>query len=149
MILNKILDRHDEMRDWGEQSIMFEMNMWVLIIIGGIFVLLISLWILTYVYKDAVKRDIPNPVVWLLIVLMFNILGLFLYLILRGSYSSNSSGGATPKPEENQVYKPVNSYKNGEVDIVPAADDLAKFCPMCGGKLRENALFCALCGNKI
>lgn len=42
-----------------------------------------------YVHKDALKRHIPNAEIWLLIVLIFNLLGLLLYLVVRENYSES------------------------------------------------------------
>jgi hypothetical protein len=144
-----ILDNMHDMMDWGKQSIMFEMNLWALMIIGGIIVLIVYIWIATYVHKDAIKRDIPNPGVWLLIALLFHIGGLFIYLIVRGSYSSTNTNNAKMNVEKVQTYQTVNPYKQIQVEPVAGSAATAKFCPMCGNKLRENAAFCAICGSKI
>jgi Na+-driven multidrug efflux pump len=50
----------------------------------------ISVLIAFYVHKDAVRRGIVNSEVWLIIGLIFNILGLLIYLIFRGNYMEKS-----------------------------------------------------------
>ncbi|MBD3338375.1 MAG: hypothetical protein GF353_04670 [Candidatus Lokiarchaeota archaeon] len=40
-----------------------------------------------FVHKDAIKRNITNSEFWLVIALIFNIVGVILYLLVRPNYS--------------------------------------------------------------
>lgn len=56
-----------------------------LIMVGGMALYTItSVIIAYYVHKDAVRRRIVNSEIWLLLALIFNIFGIFLYLLVRG-----------------------------------------------------------------
>ncbi|KKK46358.1 hypothetical protein LCGC14_0576620 [marine sediment metagenome] len=59
---------------------------WLLMIIGMVIYFLVSLIIAYYVHRDAIRRGIKNNEIWLLIGLIFNVLGLLLYLLVRGNY---------------------------------------------------------------
>ena len=155
------IEKMKNMDWWGDRTFTFEMNIILVAVIGGIILLVLYIWMATYVHKDAVKRDIPNPGVWIFIVLIFHVGGLFIYLIVRGSYSTNKQGcqDTTPKvvhtyqsvdtPKVVQTYQSVNPYKQAGTIPKVKVSSVAKFCPMCGLKLRENAGFCAMCGTKI
>ncbi len=59
---------------------------WLIMALGmGIYIAL-SIVIAYYVHKDATRRGIVNSEVWLIITLIFNLLGLLLYLLVRGNY---------------------------------------------------------------
>ena len=59
---------------------------WLLMIIGMVIYFLVSVIIAYYVHRDAIRRGIKNNEIWLLIGLIFNVLGLLLYLLVRGNY---------------------------------------------------------------
>lgn len=58
----------------------------ILMIIGGILMIGLSLYISHFMHKDAIKRNIPYPELWLFIGLAMNVFGLIIYLLNRGNY---------------------------------------------------------------
>jgi hypothetical protein len=63
---------------------------WIFMIAGWLIYFGIVLAIALYVHKDAVKRGLPNAEVWVLIVLIFSVIGLLIYLLVRDNYSSQA-----------------------------------------------------------
>ncbi len=51
----------------------------------GIYVT-ISVLMTYFVHKDALNRNISNPETWIIIILIFNIVGLLIYLLVRDNY---------------------------------------------------------------
>lgn len=60
---------------------------WIFMVAWWVAFIIISITIAYLVHKDAVKRRIPNAEVWVLIVLIFNVVGLLVYLLTRGNYT--------------------------------------------------------------
>jgi len=76
---------HSEMWDWWNSLGLG----WLAILLGIIGWILITgsaLYISHFMHKDAIKRNIPYPEIWLLGGLIFNVFGLIVYLINRGNY---------------------------------------------------------------
>ncbi|MEJ2295815.1 MAG: hypothetical protein P8Y23_13750 [Candidatus Lokiarchaeota archaeon] len=66
---------------------------WLIMGLGVGIYIVISVTIAYYVHKDAIRRGIVNSEIWLIIALIFNVLGLLLYLLVRGNYDK------TPRTE--------------------------------------------------
>jgi predicted amidophosphoribosyltransferase len=83
--------------------------------------LLIGLWIwlIVWVYRDAESRGM-NGVLWALLVLFGNFIGLLIYLIVR----SDALPSSTPRIE-------------------------SRLCPTCEKNIAETYAFCPYCGNKM
>lgn len=64
---------------------------WLFMFLGMGIYIVVSILIAYYVHKDAVRRGIVNSEVWLIIALIFNIVGLLIYLIVRGNYRKSSN----------------------------------------------------------
>ncbi|MFW9948592.1 MAG: hypothetical protein ACFFKA_00530 [Candidatus Thorarchaeota archaeon] len=76
------------MMDWWFS--IFGPYSWLIMALGmGIYIAL-SIIIAYYVHKDAIRRGIANSEVWLIITLIFNVLGLLLYLLVRGNYNNRN-----------------------------------------------------------
>jgi hypothetical protein len=97
------------------------------------------LWILmgAWVYRDAESRGMGG-VVWLILVIFLGLIGLIIYLIVRGSHPVRPPGGQWPPPGPG--YAPP---------VPPAAAATAATCKECGAPLVAGAIFCAKCGAKV
>ncbi|TFF89040.1 MAG: hypothetical protein EU550_00045 [Promethearchaeota archaeon] len=84
-----LYDDHFHMMDWFFN--VFGIFWWIPMIIGISSYILISIIIGLFMHKDAIKRRIPNPEIWLLIGLIFNLLGLVIYLLARSNYETVES----------------------------------------------------------
>jgi Na+-driven multidrug efflux pump len=84
MILNEY-DDHFHMMDWWFN--LFGPFWWIFMILGWAIFIGSSIIIAYYVHKDALKRGIDNPEIWLIICLIFNIIGLLIYLLVRSNYN--------------------------------------------------------------
>ncbi len=60
---------------------------WIFITLGWAIFITTSILIGYFVHKDAVRRGITNSEVWLIIGLIFNVIGAFLYLLVRNNYN--------------------------------------------------------------
>jgi len=81
---------------------------------------LIGFLILFWVYQDAESRGL-NGILWAIIILFTNILGLILYLIIRESPPTGAPFG-----------KPIT-----------------RICPQCGQVLTQEAKYCPRCGKPL
>ncbi len=89
----------------------------------------IILWgaVLLWVYRDAQKRGMSG-ILWLLLVLIGNVIGLLIYAIVRSETPVRRPG---PGPSEPAACCP------------PAA------CPACGKPLAAGYTFCPYCGRSL
>ena len=85
---SSIIDEMDEngyhMMDWWWD--VFGPNAWIFMMLGWVIFLGIAILLAYYVHKDAVKRGIANAEIWLIIILVFNVVGVILYLLVRKNY---------------------------------------------------------------
>jgi len=103
---------------------------------------LIVLWgaVLIWVYQDAEKRGMSG-ILWLLLVLIGNIIGLLVYAIVRsetGLGRRNGSAGGTAAPPAGPAGPCPHCGK-------PVATEHA-FCPYCGKSLKTT---CPACGKPV
>jgi len=95
--------------------------------------LIIWIFVIIWVYKDAEKRDM-NGILWALLVFIGNLIGLLIYLIVR----SDTTLG---KEEKREIKAPRSCPKCGE----PVAEHFT-YCPHCGTRLQ---LICSKCGKPV
>jgi len=81
-------DESNHMMDWFYNT--WGPFGWLFMILGWGIYFGVAIVIAYHVHKDAINRRIPNAEIWALIILIFNVLGLLVYLLLRGNY---------PKPD--------------------------------------------------
>ncbi len=60
---------------------------WIFMMLGWVAFFGIGIIMAYYVHKDARRRGIVNSEIWLIIILIFNVIGLILYLVVRGTYN--------------------------------------------------------------
>ncbi|MHA1195105.1 MAG: hypothetical protein ACTSRH_00125 [Promethearchaeota archaeon] len=63
---------------------------WIFMILGWAIYISVSILLAYYVHKDAIKRNIVNSEIWLIIVLIFNVLGYLIYILVRNNYNSTN-----------------------------------------------------------
>lgn len=106
--------------------------------------LIIWIMVIVWVYRDAERRGM-NGILWALLVLIGNIIGLIIYLILR------SDAAFAPKTEPAtqtcpKCQKPVSSTY---VFCPYCAAKLHPVCPECGKPTEEGWKACPHCGKKL
>ncbi len=106
--------------------------------------ILIGISILVWVYKDAKKRDMEAGI-WLIIVLMFHLLGIIIYLIVRSPLPEKTPVAAY---NQNQGYNYVQEQSPQYYREIPKQQVL-RACPVCNTQLDRNAIFCPSCGNRL
>ena len=92
---------------------------------------LLVIWIvvIVWVYRDAERRGM-NGVLWALLVLIGNLIGLLIYLIVR---SDN-----LPVPQETEITQECPAcHRNIPADYT--------FCPYCGAKTEQGIGKCSNC----
>jgi len=83
MVLGKILmNTHDGSR--GEVMATLPLFIIIILIIVAIAAFIFYIWLLQYIYKDAVKRDL-NGELWLIILILAPLIGILVYFIVRKS----------------------------------------------------------------
>jgi len=89
----------------------------------------IVLWgaVLIWVYRDAEKRGMSG-ILWLLLVLIGNVIGLLIYAIVRS---------------ETPVKRRQEGATTGEACFAPEK------CPGCGSALAKEYAFCPYCGKNL
>jgi len=92
-------------------------------------VALIILWgaVLIWVYRDAEKRGMSG-ILWLLLVLIGNVIGLLIYAIVRS---------------ETPLKRRAEGATAGTGECCPEK------CPGCGNTLRKGYAFCPYCGKNL
>lgn len=122
---------------------------------------LVIAWLLTviWVFKDAYNRynSLYMPTFWALLVLPFNLLGLFAYIILRPSdyfidkeqeeYDIKLLEGEALEYIDCPVCGAINNRK-GEY-CTECGTHLTGVCPKCGNKVWADWQFCKFCGQAL
>jgi endogenous inhibitor of DNA gyrase (YacG/DUF329 family) len=107
---------------------------------------LLIIWILVivWVYRDAERRGM-NGVLWALLVLIGNIIGLLIYLIVR-------SDGIPSRKVERATQACPNCQRQVDAAFIfcpYCAARLHAVCPECGKPTEENWKICPHCGKKL
>ena len=89
MIFDSMHDGDSHMMDWWFN--LFGPNAWIFMILGWVLYFVVGIIIAYYIHKDAVKRGIANPEVWILIALIFNVVALIVYFLTRKNYREKES----------------------------------------------------------
>lgn len=97
MIFDTFHDGDYHMMGWWFST--FGLYSWFIMILGMSIYIISSVTIAYYVHKDAIRRGIANSEVWLIIVLIFNVIGLLLYLLVRGNYKIDQTNVRTKEYE--------------------------------------------------
>ena len=107
--------------------------------------ILLVIWILViaWVYRDAERRGM-NGLLWALLVLIGNLIGLIIYLIIR-----TESRPRTPQ-ESIPVCPGCQKPVQGDFAFCPGCGQVLKpQCPKCQTEIREEWKICPHCGAKI
>lgn len=100
------------------------MALGILAMLFFVAVLVVVILVAVWVYRDAEERDM-NGALWLIVVILTNIIGLIIYLVVRGDH---------PKKEAKET---------------TAGQPEGPFCPSCGDRLTEGDRFCSNCGHDV
>lgn len=107
---------------------------------------LLIIWIavIVWVYRDAERRGM-NGILWALLVLIGNLIGLLIYLIVRSDASRET--GTTPKSRAcPECKQPVGL----NYSFCPhCGSNLQNICPGCKKPTEKNWKVCPLCGEKL
>jgi len=98
--------------------------------------ILIGVW----VYKDAEKRNMDNPAVWLAVVLLGGCIGCIVYLIVREPKPHYSTDTYNPPTTSIEATSNQPSYQQSTS---------MNYCPNCGGKVEEGTKYCNHCGYEL
>jgi len=106
--------------------------------------LIIWIFVIVWVYRDAERRGM-NGLLWALLVLIGNIIGLLIYLIVRSDSIPSLKAGHTTQACPS-CQKEVDS---AFVFCPYCAARLQTVCPECGKPTEENWKACPHCGKKL
>ncbi|MHA1147379.1 MAG: hypothetical protein ACTSR8_03970 [Promethearchaeota archaeon] len=87
MIFDAIHEEEGHMMEWWYDII--GPSWWYFMIFGWVLYFGLGILFAYLVHKDAIKRRIINPEAWLFIILIFNFLGVLVYLLVRNNYDIN------------------------------------------------------------
>lgn len=119
-------------------------------VLGAFLYIVILVLMANFVHKDAIQRNARSPEVWVLITLLFSVLGLVIYLICRGNYNPLKGGQAAPMLASSSTI----AQRSGQLDAprvfsaVPLGTEI-RFCSWCGTKLFSGSNFCLQCGTPV
>ncbi|MHA1291768.1 MAG: PLDc N-terminal domain-containing protein [Promethearchaeota archaeon] len=82
MIFDTEQDFH--MMDWWYD--VFGPAWWIFMALGWVIYFGVGILLGYYVHKDAIRRNIANSELWLFLVIIFNIIGVLIYLLVRKNY---------------------------------------------------------------
>ncbi len=112
--------------------------------ISSLALLIIWIFVIVWVYRDAERRGM-NGVLWALLVLIGNIIGLLIYLIVR-----SDSIPALKAGHETQECPSCQKQVDASFVFCPyCAARLHAVCPECGKPTEENWKACPHCGKKL
>jgi len=114
-------------------------------------VVLVVLWgaVLIWVYRDAEKRGMSG-ILWLLLVLIGNVIGLLIYAIVRSEtpVKRRTEGpGGSAGPEKCPGCG--NAVATGHAFCPHCGKNLKRTCPACGKTIEENWKACPTCGASL
>ena len=109
---------------------------------------LIILWgaVLIWVYRDAGKRGMSG-ILWLLLVLIGNIIGLLIYAIVRSETPVRRPAEGSCPPEKCPGCG--NSLAVGYTFCPYCGKNLKKTCPACGKPVEGGWKACPVCGASL
>lgn len=128
----------------GEMTSAFQIE----IIFGGLFCLfwvalfVIFLLIAIWVYRDAESRGMSGAL-WLIIVLLFSVIGLIIYLVVRHDRVQPMMPPQQPWGAPPGAMPPPGMPPTG------APPGAQMTCRNCGSPLAPGATFCGKCGAKV
>ena len=115
----------------------------------GLVVFIIWLYVLVWVYKDAKRRG-KSGGLWLLIVLIFGIIGLIVWLVIRPPLQQQAPYQqpyqAVPPQQPYQQYPPQYQAQQPPQQTVPS---MPYRCPNCGMQVDPNWNTCPNCGARL
>jgi hypothetical protein len=117
-------------------------------------VALIVLWgaVLIWVYRDAEKRGMSG-ILWLLLVLIGNVIGLLIYAIVRSETPvRQQAGGAALASDGHGPDKCPgcgNALGTGYAFCPHCGKSLKKTCPVCGKPVEGSWKACPSCGTNV
>ncbi len=111
----------------------FKLPIWRYLIYGVIF-LLVIIWLafVFWTYRDAKLRN-TQPIFWAFVVLLFNFVGLILYLILR-----------PPEYYDDIIERDLEIQR---MEMLLGLDTVK--CPACAREVKEEYLICPYCRKKL
>lgn len=120
-------------------------------------IFLIFILVAVWVYRDAESRGMSG-VLWLLVVLVAGIIGLIIYLVVRGGHPVRPVGYGAPYPGYPPTYPPTYPQAPVQPGAPPppaappgqaqAAPSVA-YCRNCGAPLQPGMSFCTRCGARV
>jgi hypothetical protein len=115
----------------------------------------IVLWgaVLIWVYRDAEKRGMSG-ILWLLLVLIGNVIGLLIYAIVRSETPvKRPAQGGMKEPAAGPACCPADACPGCGKALGPGFEfcpycgkSLKKTCPACGKPVQDDWKVCAACG---
>ncbi len=117
----------------------------------------VSILIAIWVYRDAERRGM-NGVLWLIVVLIAGIIGLIIYLVVRGDHPVRPAGaypaapGYGPPPQYAPgYYPPPGTAPGAPPSQAPAAGapPVGMTCRTCGTVSAVGVQYCRNCGAKL
>ena len=117
--------------------------MWAGLAAGAVMILLFvfDLALAKYVHRDAIARNHPHAEFWAIVTLLFGLLGLIVYVALRGDYEEHAA-----KTRKVEVAPTPVVARTPEPVVVPKQ---VHFCPACGAQSKAGANFCFKCGAAL
>jgi len=115
---------------------------------GALCALIIAIWVIflliaIWVYRDAESRGMSG-VLWLIVVLLFGIIGLIIYLVVR--HDKVQPMMAQPYYGQQPWQPPPGGAAPPPAGGAPPAQ---MTCRNCGSPLAPGATFCGKCGAKV
>jgi RNA polymerase subunit RPABC4/transcription elongation factor Spt4 len=118
-----------------------------LVSILSLAMLIIWIFVIVWVYKDAERRGM-NGILWALLVFIGNLIGLLIYLIVRSDITSGEKN-------TEEIKSPFPCPKCGDlvaghfIYCPNCGTRLQTICPNCSKPVEENWQVCPNCGEKL
>lgn len=113
---------------------------------------LLLVWIVVgvWVYRDAESRAM-NGALWLIIVIFLGLIGIIIYLVVRGDHPVGGRPMYAPYgyPPYGGIPPPVPPPAPPPTTAATPAAGAATTCRSCGAPLPSGVAFCPNCGTKL
>lgn len=140
----------------GQTALQTPADWWVawglFVVVFVILFIVIDILIALWVYRDAEKRGMGGAL-WLIIVLLTGIIGLIIYLVVRGDKPVlGQQPGYYPYGQQPYQQQPYYQQPGQQQPFQPPPGQAApagRFCQKCGAAAAAGTAFCAQCGNRL
>jgi len=114
----------------------------------GLLMTLFWIFVIVWVYNDAERRGMSG-ILWALLVLVGNIIGLIIYLIIRSGAEAGVGPASPLQPSQRRCPACSNAIRDDFLHCPHCGAELKGKCPSCGKDVQADWQVCPFCGHSL